>query len=569
MKVDELVLRFVGDNSSYKKAAGEVGRAQKETREDAKKTSQEVGRYGKEGAEFFKGLASAAAKFYITFKAITGGTSYFARLIDQSASLRMTAENLGTTADELKKLENINQRFGGSAEQMRGTMKSLQEGLNLFKLTGDKTVLPWLNVLGVQIGEDAGNGTMKLRQYRDILMDLHKALRSVGAKAGNGDYLAGRSFASTLAGQAKVDEATFNFAYLDDEKFNAELDRQDAIVHNMNAAADSALRLKQQFQDLKQRFEQWAMSKIPEWEPKLMKLLKVLERISDWMAKHPKEMRVVLELVAAAFALAALKATGLLDILTGLVRVFGGLLTLNPSAWVFGLAGAFAFLYSQALDTNKLMKDLSDVIDKGFNGDFKGMRSAFGDALLDMVPQWDRFVEYVQNTSWGKKATDWAENAMEVVFAPRNKASMLKEKIKSGELTQRAADQIWDEFTEQFNKEHTTFPIDASDSQYQLGSDYRRKLANARLEQDAIATGGYTPGEAQRLGLPWLGGDVLNSKLSTGLSAQPNISIGSLTIVTQATDAKGIARDIDGALRQQMRNDRGTTARATDGAIQR
>lgn len=82
--------------------------------------------------------------------------------------LNFLSQNLGMSSREVKAWQGAAAAMGGSAQGMSNDMKNLNSSMNDFKMTGESSMLPMFNTLGVSMVDAQG----KIRDTDKVMLDL-------------------------------------------------------------------------------------------------------------------------------------------------------------------------------------------------------------------------------------------------------------------------------------------------------------------------------------------------------------------------------------------------------------
>lgn len=134
--IDALLVTVGLDTSGYKKGEKEIDRSIDKTKERAAKGSKEIAESGKRGAEFFTGMRNEALKFAAALMSIRGIANFVGQITKLDTTTGRLAPHIGLAVDQLSTLENLVERYGGTAADVDADMQSLAENLNKWKIDG-------------------------------------------------------------------------------------------------------------------------------------------------------------------------------------------------------------------------------------------------------------------------------------------------------------------------------------------------------------------------------------------------------------------------------------------------
>lgn len=186
---------------------------------------------------------------------------------------------------------------------------------------------------------------------------------------------------------------------------------------------------------------------------------------------------------------------------------------------------AFKWLWDVSEEfRNEVLGDLSSMVD-GFKESAQGIKDAIGGAFAWIKEQWDRFVAPIFD-----------------------KIGFVAEKmgIMKAEVTQNES-QPW---------QGGALPTASPDA------DAIRAYLNGTTAPTGVAAGQSALSTAQGVTLNGTTPSMIGGARST--TNNNTVEVGNVTVQTQATDADGIAREVDSALRRQLQN---TAAQFDDGVV--
>jgi hypothetical protein len=107
-----------------------------------------------------------------------GVKEFFSNMITGQAALGRVANNLGMSAKSLDAWGAAAESVGGSADGMRASMQAMQSGFEAFKLGENSPVVNAFQALKVRITDTNG----KIRPMRDLMLDLSAAMKGQSAQ---------------------------------------------------------------------------------------------------------------------------------------------------------------------------------------------------------------------------------------------------------------------------------------------------------------------------------------------------------------------------------------------------
>lgn len=229
--VDSLLVTLGLDDKPYKKGAAEADRAQKQFKDNSKKTNNEI-------TDQLKAVTRQVALMVVGFESLRGAIGFLAGINNADAALGRLAANTGTNVHELNRWGNAVELVGGDAKEAQGDVANLAQSITQMKAGGEVSpLLLLMQRLGVAIFDAEG----KTRNLFDILKDAGGKLRQFS-----------RPDAFQLGRGAGISEGTLNLLLQTEEaqkRIFAEAERNN----NMNeVAAERAAELQKQWREMLQ-----------------------------------------------------------------------------------------------------------------------------------------------------------------------------------------------------------------------------------------------------------------------------------------------------------------------------
>lgn len=121
--VDALVVTLGLDPSNFTKGQKAAAGALLNTRKEASATAKDMEAKGKQAAQFFTKIRNEALTFFAVFTAGVGLKNFIADTITGTASLGRMSQNLGMSTQDLASWQKAAERAGGSAEGMTAQLR--------------------------------------------------------------------------------------------------------------------------------------------------------------------------------------------------------------------------------------------------------------------------------------------------------------------------------------------------------------------------------------------------------------------------------------------------------------
>lgn len=125
----------------------------RQTGEQAARTGKEMEAGGEKAAEFFGKIKNEALGLIAVLVGAAGLEDFVKSTTNSLANLGREAHNIGVSATALGAFSNVIQQNGGSAESARQSLFGLAQQIENFKILGNGEIVRWLNPIGANINE--------------------------------------------------------------------------------------------------------------------------------------------------------------------------------------------------------------------------------------------------------------------------------------------------------------------------------------------------------------------------------------------------------------------------------
>jgi GH24 family phage-related lysozyme (muramidase) len=561
--VDSLLVALSLDSSAFVKGQKEAQESMRKTRESADKTAKELHEKGQLGAEFFGKIRSSAIAMFSVFTAGVGLKDFIRDTTRTNLALGYMATNLGASVEKLSAWQQIAERAGGSAGDLTQSMQALVSHFETMKFGPDPEAGA-LGFLGLTPDDlqHADRGLMKLAAtaQRMSAPDFMKWTSQIGIAP---------SVANVLRqGPAAVQKM---------------LDEQEKLGVRTKEETEASKQLYDAWIGLTQVSRSLGNVLFDHVAPALTAVLNALTGLGKFFLNH----RMALDFIGASMgaislALAVTKVGAAFMFLaraiglagpalasTGLAGgagaaaggVMGSLLRWMP--WLAGLAALFAptnntpdSAEEQRILHGGALRPSSSGGGNLFIGSAQGaeLPSAQGGDLLAQIRKREGFspTAYWDNKQWSIGYGTRASSSTETISREEAEARLRRE-VASSSATVDALARSFGLTLNSNQREALT------DFAYNLGGGALRGLlsqANGNLGvipglmQEYNHAGGQV-NEGLTMRRLWEGRLFATPAQFAGASGgggAQTTNIGVINVHTQATDARGIARDIRHAL---------------------
>ena len=557
--IDSLIVKLGLDATEFKRGEKQVDQGLEQTRKRADRTGKQIQQSGQQAAEFFNQMRGAALRFFAVLT-IGQGLSNFTRTIVQTgAQLDRMAKNFGTSTDRLSRWTAAVKINGGTAEGFLGTMQGLSSALTELKLTGTTGILPYLQALGVSVADATG----KARPLEDILGDIGDKLNA----------MPNREDAFNIGRNLGIDDATINLLM----KGRGEVEK--LLAAQKGYSEEDARRAR----EAAERWEQVKINIERTTQEIIIKALPTLERLAQTMEKFAaitvpflsKAVELFGELDEAtggwatnlALALAALRLITGPGIVAGVGKLAGGL----ARAGAVGAAGVGGYAAGSYISKNYIEgTELSNTIGRSI----AQVLAAFGNdearqALInngDMAApaaapktKGSSGVRAIRNNNPGNLEfrgqagavpEDGSGRFAKFGSSAEGVAALIKQLQRYGSRGLDTLEEIINTYAPS-SENNTQAYISALSKRLGVSGSDQLNLSDANTL--AALVRGISTHEAGRDYLS--NQDIMSGLQMAGVrgggSSGNSYTIGEVKVYTQATDANGIARDMNQAIIRQ------------------
>lgn len=564
--VDALVVTLGLDPSGLKKGEREAGASLRKMREDATRTNKDVEEVGKRIAQAMNSARNAAIGLFAVFIGGRGLSSFIRETSESGAALGRLSRDLGISARQLSAWEGVSQRVGNTAGELTGAFQNIQNRIQDFRLNANPGAIQGFRQHGIALAEGPNFERARSNEaiYNDVLRIVAAAPRAErltrAQSMGFGQETVNLALAPNRAQMLREQQATA----MTDEQTAALTRLREAMWRLWDAVNAAATRILTNFEpqitaiaNRIREFVQYLAG--DEFKPKLQELADAIKRFAEYLLSADfvndlKLFRDAIKDVVDALT-RALRWLGLIpqteeEQAAAEARMPRGITGQLPGAPRTGAPaaaapepprpGAMTDRQRQAYEyfvgrgwtpaqAAGIVGHLTGESGTGLNidafnpegggrgamgiGQWRGPRIAAFERMYGRTPQGAPLEQQLEFVDWELRNTERAQgDALRNTNDPREAADLMFRRYgrpgaddRTGPRRQSNALGIW-------QRMHIPRPDPA-------------------LQQ------GAQPGAA------------VQNKMWGGSTTSNEMSIGNVTVNTQATDAQGIARDIGAALK--------------------
>lgn len=535
--IDSLIVTLGLDNKDFQQGMKDTEKGLSDTRKKTDRVGKQIAASGKDAAEFFGQMQRSAIKFFAVLTAGKGLINFTRDVVSTGANLYRLSQNLDISADTLHRWGRAADLNGGSMDGFLGTLQNLGSQVTEIFMKGDSAITPYLRQLGVSVTDAAG----KAKPLTDILADIADATEKA---------FPDRNQRYSYLKQMGFDEGTVNLLVKGGKELRNVIAAQQEYSDKDNKAAFEA---EQTWIKAQQRLEKLTRDLV-------IKILPSLERLIETFVKFVEVIIPPLSKAVEIFAELDEKTDGWS---TALLLALATLRLIGGSAVIGGLASLSGIIAGLAAGAAALAAPLGFLLYSGglSKGEDEELRKLQGD-------------NYMGPTVANKPGTSVAErhnNPGNLVFAGQRGATV-------GETV---AGHTFAKF------QSTEEGVAALYRQLQLyqkrGIDTLTEIMGVYAPEGANNTGAYIkalskstgldPNQQLNFGDPATAAAMIrgisqheagraylnDQQILSGISmaqggggGSSSVSIGQITVQTQATDARGIASGLKSEIVRQF-----------------
>ena len=266
--IDSLVVSLGLDASQFTKGQAQARGELKKSSEAAHAGSKEMTAAANAITDAYKRVRNELLGLFALMTAGRGVRQLATDITNSDAAVGRMATRLGLATEELSAWEGVAVRAGGTADGISGSMASLSDEFERFKLTGQgmEDVIPILNRLHVSLTDPSGRLKSVTELYRDLADPLKALSAPQAAVVGQSLHMDPGTVAMLRQGRAAVDE---------------QLAAQTRHGVATDADAHRAQALQNDFRDITQSVESIGRIILTAVSPALDDLLKKFDRWLD------------------------------------------------------------------------------------------------------------------------------------------------------------------------------------------------------------------------------------------------------------------------------------------------
>ena len=567
--VDSLVVTLGLDASHFKREAGTINVFLKDTREQAINTGRELEARGKQGAEFFGQIKREALSLMAVLLGGRGIEAFTANAVQSMAALGKEAANVGMTVPALDAFRKVIERSGGSADEASAAVRGLVDAMERYKLLGQGSpeFIGSLRTIGAGPNDSAMEVIKKFYAFAQAHQGDHPLVNLLGRAIG-------------------LPQSVIDNSYKGLDVLQKELALSSDLGLTTENMSKQAQQLQHDWIGLRQAAENLGNTVQTNLSPALDK---ILLWATKYLEKSPDVVTAVTGVTAALIALSAIRFSANLMGLGGLYTALSGMAAM-AAAIALSIANVADMVqrgpFGNIPANEGIPADLNDFRQNKFYGysarlHFSGVDPRSG--VLEPPGAGSSAASVMEKARAFFSAKGLSDDQVAGILANIGAESGFDPSLNITDSNGLRSYGLFQHNGERYKAMqdyfHTATP--SADQQLEfawmeLSTTYAPVLQKLKQQRSAAGSAGVftdgfekpknTAGEIARRGfaapsflstppsVPSLPPDILNNPLGpqSNAAGPTTITIGSIAVHTQATDARGISRDFASSLNDAL-----------------
>jgi len=276
--IDALVVLLTLNADGFVAGTKKARDAQKGLTAEEAQASKDAEDFAKKRGESYRKIGQEILGLVAIFTAGRSIKQFAADITASDAAVGRLAHNLNMSTEDVTAWEGAVERAGGSAAGIDGTLHGLTQQLQQLAITGQSAVVPYFQALGVEIS-DAGK---KARPMGDILLDLADKFQKLDPAR-----------ATALGAGIGADQGTINLLQQGRGAVQQLLDEQRKMGVVSAEDAERAQRLQNSLLDLRQMMTSLGRTILNDVTPYVIGFIhgldEWLQKNREWLAAEISE----------------------------------------------------------------------------------------------------------------------------------------------------------------------------------------------------------------------------------------------------------------------------------------
>lgn len=144
--------KFTGSQKTAVQKLSDLEKAGDKT----EKATRKVEKASKDAAHSIDNLSRTVASFLAIIGGTVALKNWISDFIDSNAQLERLSKNLGLSVPTISAWSNATEKLGGSASALQGTLDMLSKSQTQLMITGESNLLPYMSALGISLADVHG-----------------------------------------------------------------------------------------------------------------------------------------------------------------------------------------------------------------------------------------------------------------------------------------------------------------------------------------------------------------------------------------------------------------------------
>ncbi len=528
--IDAFLVTLGLDTTNFKKGVDEAEEGQKQTRESADKTAEHLKEKGKNAGEFFTELIAKAGEFLGIMMSVEALKSFAEGELEAEDAGVKLARMMDINVQELQGWQRAVQLEGGSAQDFNASLRQTTSNLALIAIHGPRAQMALRLFAGLGLHEADLKGKNAIQVF-EMLSEKMKGM-SGGTALGLGMRLG-------------LSEGTIRLLMKGKEGVAELVEEEKRLGTYTEEQAGKAEEFNDTMENVKIQFAMVGKEVIHSLMPALQGFANILIAIGDWAKKHPVVIKAAIAgITAAVMALSVAMAPVVLELLPI------ELITLAIAAAVGLVAAAVTYLYlewKKWMDGGKsslggffqFFADVWNGIKGAVMSTLEFLKETFTQAI-QVLKDSVMFFYYMWTGQWGKAIDKFKElfKDFKTYFT-----TLFKMLYYEFYLQVYSMENVWNEAWRGMQEgavRALLHVIEMIKKFGPVGDLLVPGLSSPALQHAFAGYSGASAGEATPGGF---------RSMSSHSTTTKSVSIGTIYVNTQATDAGGVAAALGPAIK--------------------
>jgi hypothetical protein len=143
---------FTPQQTTAVKKLGDLEKAAEKT----EKSTRKVQKASKDAAQSINELSRNVTAFLSVLGGSVALKTFVSDFIETNAQLERLSKNLGLSVETISAWSNASEKLGGTAQGLQGTLDMLSKAQTQLMITGESSLLPYMSALGISLADTAG-----------------------------------------------------------------------------------------------------------------------------------------------------------------------------------------------------------------------------------------------------------------------------------------------------------------------------------------------------------------------------------------------------------------------------